>query len=147
MTEGMVGIILGMGVMAFVIAIVWYVLQVVAKWKMFTKMDEAGWKSIIPIYSDYILYKRTWKASFFWVMIVIALISGCLQSASSTFAAVVAAILVIAAVVIYIIQLDKMSKSFGHGAGFTVGLLFFYPIFMLILGLGSSQYIGNTSEQ
>jgi hypothetical protein len=45
--------------------------------------------------------------------------------------------------VIYIIGLHKLSKAFGHGVGFTLGLIFFEPIFMLILGFGSSRYIGK----
>ncbi|MCR5651378.1 MAG: DUF5684 domain-containing protein [Lachnospiraceae bacterium] len=40
-----------------------------------------------------------------------------------------------------------MSKSFGHGFGFTLGLLFLSPLFTLILGLGSSQYIGPQGGQ
>ena len=29
-----------------------FVLTVIARWKIFTKAGEAGWKSIIPIYSE-----------------------------------------------------------------------------------------------
>ena len=34
-----------------VAGIVWYVLQVVAYWKIFTKAGQPGWKSIIPVYN------------------------------------------------------------------------------------------------
>ena len=81
------------------IALAWYVVQVIANWKIFKKMGEPGWKSII------------------------------------------------AALIIEINEDSKLSKSFGHGAGFTVGLVFLNPIFKLILGFGSSQYVGNTTEQ
>ena len=143
---GVAGLIAGIGAIAFLIAVAWYILQVVAKWKMFTKMGEAGWKSIIPIYSDYILYKKTWKPVFFWVIFAIALVLSFVQSSQNAFVSAIAFILVIAAIVIAIVQLNKMSKAFGHGTGFTVGLVFFYPIFLLILGFGSSQYIGNKTE-
>ncbi|MGN1095283.1 MAG: DUF5684 domain-containing protein [Eubacteriales bacterium] len=33
-----------------------------------------------------------------------------------------------------------VSKSFGHGAGFTVGLILLTIIFQLILSFGSSEY-------
>ena len=36
--------------------IVWALL-VIARWKMFQKAGEAGWKSIIPVYSTYISFK------------------------------------------------------------------------------------------
>lgn len=39
--------------------------------------------------------------------------------------------------------MHKLSKAFGHGIGFTLGLIFLSPIFMLILGFGNSQYIGK----
>ena len=40
-------------------------------------------------------------------------------------------------------QLYKLSKAFGHGVGFTVGLFFLRPIFLLILGFGGSVYLGK----
>ena len=134
------------------IALAWYVVQVIANWKIFKKMGEPGWKSIIPFYNLYILYKRTWKTMFFWIALVIGIIAGVFQSLSQTMtdqATVFAAIelvFLIAALVLKIIGDNKLSKSFGHGAGFTVGLVFLNPIFKLILGFGSSKYVGNTTD-
>ena len=34
-----------------------YVLLVIADWKIFSKAGEEGWKSLIPIYNMYILFK------------------------------------------------------------------------------------------
>lgn len=34
-----------------IVGFVWWLLHVVAAWRIFTKAGEAGWKSIIPIYS------------------------------------------------------------------------------------------------
>ena len=36
----------------------------------------------------------------------------------------------------------RKCRAFGHGVGFAIGMLFFEPIFMLILGFGSSAYLG-----
>lgn len=44
--------------------IVW-VLLVIARWKMFQKAGEAGWKSIIPVYSTYISFKICWGTAPF----------------------------------------------------------------------------------
>jgi hypothetical protein len=38
--------------------------------------------------------------------------------------------------------LHLLSKSFGNGIGFTLGLIFLNPIFILILGFGDAKYIG-----
>ncbi len=49
-------------------------------------------------------------------------------------------------IVISLVDVHKISKSFGHGFGFTLGLIFLSPIFTLILGFGKSQYIGPNGE-
>lgn len=41
-----------------------------------------------------------------------------------------------------IVQMHKLSKSFGHGIGYTLGLLFLPSIFMLILGFSDDRYVG-----
>jgi hypothetical protein len=48
----------------------------------------------------------------------------------------------LAFLVVYIIVANDVSKSFGHGAGFTVGLVLLSVIFWYILWLGSSTYRG-----
>ena len=52
-------------------------------------------------------------------------------------------VLVIAIVGIFgIVFTHKLSRAFGHGVPFTLGLLFFQPVFILILGFGRSDYHG-----
>ena len=46
-----------------------------------------------------------------------------------------------------IIFYNKLAKAFGHGAGFTVGLIFLNVIFLLILAFGSSRYLGGGTER
>ena len=131
-----------------IIAIVWYVLQIIANWRIFKKAGEAGWKSIIPIYNSYILFKIAWKPLYFWLEIVIAAVVGVLNVLAPQMenAASVISVVILIALVVFcifnIILFYKLSKAFGHGVGFTLGLLFLNPIFMLILGFGSAQYQG-----
>jgi hypothetical protein len=42
---------------------------------------------------------------------------------------------------------NDLSKSFGHGVGFTLGLIFLSPIFIPILGFGGSLYVGPAAKQ
>lgn len=49
----------------------------------------------------------------------------------------------IAVIVLGIISDYRLAKAYGHGGGYTVGLVFLNFIFMLILGLGKSKYQGN----
>lgn len=128
-------------------AIIMWVFQIIAYWKMFTKAGVPGWKSIIPFYNQYVMYKLTWKTSWFWITLIVAVVYGVFTSLNQNFPdnmlyAVLLLISAIIALVITIISYHKISKAYGHGAGYTVGLLFLWPIFVLILGYGKSRYIG-----
>ena len=57
---GVMGVIMASLMMVMVIGLIFAVLTIIARWKIFTKAGEAGWKSIIPIYSDYIEWKLSW---------------------------------------------------------------------------------------
>ena len=114
------------------ISIVYYVLVVIAMYRIFTKAGQAGWKSLIPIYNYYILCKIVHYSFFivvFSIVIMFIPIIGTLIG------------LIILAISILIINY-KLSKRFGHGLLFTIGLLLFQPLFYLILGFGSSKYRG-----
>ena len=140
--------LLGIGIAALVvlcmIMLIVYVVYVIGMWKVFTKAGEEGWKSIIPIYNMYIMYKISWKTSMFWITLglaVVAGIFGALVSVSAIFVTL-QSLVALAVFVISVMQLYKLSKAFGYGGGFTVGLVFLPFIFTLILGFGSAEYIG-----
>ena len=44
--------ILGLVMSLMTVWVGWYVLTLVARWRIFDKAGIAGWKSLIPIYSD-----------------------------------------------------------------------------------------------
>lgn len=46
----------------------------------------------------------------------------------------------IALKVLDIVLCCKIAKSFGKGAGYALGLIFFEPIFLMILGFGDSKF-------
>ena len=68
--------ILGLVMSLMTVWVGWYVLTLVARWRIFDKAGIAGWKSLIPIYSDYCTYKIAWKTSFFWAMLVLGGVAG-----------------------------------------------------------------------
>ena len=128
-----------------VISLVWYIIMVIANWRIFTKAGEAGWKSIIPFLNTYVLFKIAWNIKMFWIMLgtfVAGSVCTAIVGEQGGVLAIIGAVFSLASCVVGIIVVHKLSKSFGHGIGFTLGLLFLSPIFTLILGLGSSEYIG-----
>lgn len=114
----------GMLVGYLITFLVIYVLSVIAMWKIFTKAGKPGWASLIPIYNIVVMYQIVELNPLLIILLFIPFING------------------IAAIVLSIIRCIKLSKAFGKGTGFTFGLIFLSPIFLLILGFGNDKYIG-----
>ena len=144
-----------------IFAIVFFVLMVVANWKIFKKAGEPGWKSIIPIYNVYIMFKIVNMKNWFWWLLGISIISSIITAVnnSTSFyfmssaeiqatdittipAIVLVAMLVESIIAIWagIVYAYRTSKVFGNGLGYTLGLIFLPNIFQLILAFGSSKY-------
>ena len=130
------------GVIAFLAA------TVVAKWKVFKKMGEPGWKSLIPFYSSYIIYKRVWNTDMYWLTLLLfvateicstMLLYGTGSTTSMLFQAG-EILFALAAFVMSVIKIYRLAKAFHHGVGYTLGLLFLDPFFMMGLGYGRSEY-------
>ena len=146
---GLIGIggLLLLGGIYLVFAFIWWLLQIIANWNIFTIAGEAGWKSIIPVYSDYISYKIAWQPSYFWLVFVLGIITSVANGmadpneTNTTILLIVSLIRIILAI-ISILYCIKLSRAFGHGIGFAIGLIFLQPIFMLILGFGNDPYYG-----
>ena len=151
MDTAVVGV-LNMVMGAFFIVIAWYVLTLVARWRVFTKAGLAGWKSLIPLYSEYCTSKISWKTTFFWIVLAAGFASGIITGmiengdTVSSFVSFLSSVLGIAITVINLIMNIKLSQRFGHGVLFGLGLMFLPPLFTMILGLGESEYLGNPEE-
>lgn len=133
-----VAIIAGMMGTILLLALAWYIVQVIALWKIFAKAGEPGWKALIPFYNGYIQFKISWSTTMFWILLACVFVGSILNS----FVPFIGIIVSLAGTVISWISSHKLSLSFGHGIGFTLGLIFLNPIFILILGFGSSRYQG-----
>lgn len=135
---GIMGI--GIGVIVF-IGLIWYVFQVIAGWRIFSKFGEPGWKAIIPIYNEYIRYKATWNVKVFWIDLVLTVLL------VAEVYIILSWIALIGLVVLKIMKDFNLSRAFGHGAGFAAGLFFLDPIFKLVLAFGGSEYTGNPTTK
>ena len=128
------------------VAVVWKLLCIVAYWRIFTKCREPGWKSVVPIYSDYVLYDKVWAPLWFWVNLVLNAVTlytnPSAAEGSMTALQMVGAVCMIAGLVLYALLNHKTARAFGKGIGFTIGLIFLQPVFLMILGFGSAQYQG-----
>lgn len=150
MDYGDLAAILGIIAAVWFIAAIIAVIGLVAMWKIFTKMGEPGWKSLIPYYNNYVLMLHTWDIKYFWVMLAcsiagpaIASLGASLDSGIGAIISLISAPVSLTAVIISFIALYKLCKAFGKGVGYFLGILFLYPIFILMLAFGDSRYIGG----
>ena len=121
---------------------IWNIICIIGGWKVFTKAGEAGWKSIIPLYSSYIYFKISWNPIMFWIMVAFAAIGACLGQSEETFLTLIGSICSLTSTLLVILQNIRLARAFGHGTLYGLGLFFLGPIFIVLLGFGGSQYIG-----
>lgn len=149
----------GMVAISMFMVLVFYILLIIANWRIFKKAGEAGWKSIIPIYNVYIMFKIVNMKSWFWWLIAINLCASIMfvidgfspytmtQAQMQAFNYGAHPMTLIALLMVVVVEIwsgityaYRTSKVFGHGLGYTLGLIFLPCIFWLILGFGSSKY-------
>lgn len=111
-----------------VMLIVWVavlVLSIAAMWKIFEKAEEAGWKSIVPVYNMYTLLQISGRNGLWFLGLLVPLLN---------------------IFVIVRLSLD-LAKHFGKSAAFGIfGLLIFSTIGYLMLGFGDAKYVGTKHE-
>ena len=138
-------IVLAIYLLAFII------IDVIGSWNIFKKAGEKGWKAIIPFYSTYTMYKIAWKPMWFWIWLSIVVVDLTIYfiglEIGNPEMVAFSWLLTLVASLFYIPLSYQLSKSFGHGIGFTFGLIFLYPIFILILAFNKSQYVGPLSKE
>ena len=120
------------------IVVVLLVCLVVGRWKIFVKAGEPGWKAVIPFYSFYTQVKICAPLLLYWIWLgcyIVNFILGLMRVSG-----VLPGIISLATFVLTVLASLKLSKAFGHGIGFAIGLILLPPIFLLILGFGSSEY-------
>ena len=142
-----------------IMLLAFWVLTVIAHWRMFTKAGEKGWKSIVPIYSDYVLFKLVWNTKSFWIWlglgaltVLTTALSGqyvvtmdgmvIVSATSNMFMGTVSFVASIAVLVWTAMLCLRTALAYGKLPSFGIGLLLLPNIFSLILGFGSAEYKG-----
>lgn len=92
------------------------IVGIIAVWTIFEKAGKPGWAAIVPIYSTIVFLDIVGRPAWWIILLFIPFVP--------------------------IIVLNDLSKSFGKGMGFTIGLILLSPIFILILAFGDAEYVG-----
>ncbi len=106
------------GAVIFVVYLAIIVLVIAGLWKVFTKAGQQGWAAIIPILNTLVILKVVKRPLWWIILFLIPCVS----------------------FVAWIIVAIDLAKAYGRGTGFAIGLILLGPIFILILGFGSSEY-------
>ena len=133
-----------------ILLVIFYVLACLPVSKMFEKAGEEGYKAYIPFYNAYILFKLAWKTSVFWIIIILSIPHSILNVLVQYERYAIFIFIIIAIEVAFIVLGAKfcynLSKSYGHGVGYAIGLFLLSIIFEYIIGFGESVYVGNTTQ-
>ena len=108
----------GVGIVAWLIYIAVVVFVLIGMWRVFEKAGKPGWAALIPLYNIWVMFEIAGRPGWWLFLAFIPFVN----------------------VVVIIISLHVLSGPFGHGVGFTLGLIFLPMIFWMILGYGDSQY-------
>lgn len=125
-----------------------YVIRVIAEWRIFSKAGEKGWKTFIPFYNVYTEYKLTSNMKWFAIYMFAVIFAALLQEFAGE-AEIHKTLTAIANAFVSIVTVKRwysLSKAFGKGIGFTIGLALLHPLFIVILGIGKSKYIGPADK-
>ena len=106
-------------------AMVFYIVSVIALWKVFNKAGEHGFWAFIPIVNIWKMCKIADGSGIKAILFLIPIVN----------------------IIYYILLNIRMAKAFGKSTPFGIGLIFLNVIFVYILGFGSAQYIGPRGER
>lgn len=111
------------GVVWLLIIFALLIVMLAALWRVYTKAKQPGWAALIPIYNTYVLLKIAGRPWWWLLLMLIPFVN----------------------LIVSIIVLNDLSKSFGKDVVFTL-LLFFLPVIGYpILAWGKAEYKGPSA--
>lgn len=138
----------------------------VSRWRIFKMLGLPGWKGIVPIYSDYTLFKNRWKLKPFWFLTICTVVyysvsfllshlmmkqlsGGAFYGTMEELKALIIPYIVISgliAIVYLVISFAitiglniRVMEHFGEGVGFAVGMTIVPFVFYPLLAFTKKQ--------
>jgi len=108
----------GLGIGITIVYLIILVLMIAGMWKVFVKAGKPGWAAIIPIYNLIVLLEIAGRPLWWFILLIIPFVNF---------------------IVLILVNID-ISRKFGKGVGFAIGMLFLPFVFWPMLGFGDAQY-------
>lgn len=125
--EQLLGVFKGMGAGMLIVWLAIMVFMIVSWWIVFKKAGQPGWAILIPIF-NFLVILRVAEKPWWWVFSVLL--------------AIIPIAGPILFLVVWVLICNAISKNFGQGAGFTVGLVLLSVVFVPILAFGDYKWKG-----
>ena len=104
----------------WVICLAISIFMIVAMWKVYQKAGKPGWGSIVPFYSNYLMFEMGFGNGWLFLLTLIPCVGA----------------------IVMIVLWFKLASAFGKGAGYGVGLWLLPIVFWPMLAFGDAEYIG-----
>ncbi|UGU15130.1 DUF5684 domain-containing protein [Sinomicrobium kalidii] len=115
----------GIGLVSIIIYLAIFAATIAGMWKTFEKAGKPGWAAIIPIYNIIVLIEIVGKPMWWIVLLLVPCVN----------------------YVALVWLTNLLSKSFGKGEGYTVGLVLLPFVFYPMLGFGDAEYQGPSAAE
>ena len=132
---GMVIFVIIIALIALAVA----VLAIIAKWKMYVKAGQPGWKAIVPFYNTWTECQIVGITSWWVVAILLLSVLSMIPYIGFIFSLAEFAASIYFAIVLHV----SMARAYGHPDGFAAGYIFLSVIFFCITGFGKAKYVGS----
>lgn len=110
--------------MGMIVPLVVFAAMLAGMYKIFEKAGKPGWAGIVPIYNLFVLTEIVGRPILWFVLCFVPCVN----------------------IVIIVLLMIDLAKSFGKTAGFGVGLAFLGFVFAPMLGFGPDRYLGPAAR-
>ena len=140
------GLFAGLGMVGWIIGLVLWILRIIALWKAFERAWEWWWKAIVPVYCTYTQFKLAWMKNWFWYALIAAIVLWIIAGIVPDYKELLTNISGLIVWIIRIVAMFNFSRKYNWGVFASVLFFIFYPICVLILGLGNYPYEGKSEK-
>lgn len=112
------GLLASLGIGFWLIYIAFWVVAIIALWKMYEKAGKPGWAVLVPFYNEYVLFEIAGYDGWMFLLLLVPFVN----------------------IVFYFLLGINIAKKFGRSTAFGVFLLVLFPIGYLMLGFNKDEY-------
>jgi Family of unknown function (DUF5684) len=102
------------------VALLGYLLYVAPWCGVFAKADKRWWVALVPVLNVLVLLRVAGRPLWWFLLLLVPLVG----------------------IAVWVVVCLDIAEAFGHGLGFTIGLVFLPFVFAVLIWLGPSTYTG-----